>query len=512
MSPAQLSPITLMGVLVITVLSYDLYLLDEMKLYREIHGHGLLNQTHSLRSFSSSPHPADLVSAAASILKHHRSKSRWSHLRSLLATAKDNRLTPSQFSQVALQLRNNPHLVLRFFHFTLQHSLTSHSPSSYATAIHILSRSRLKLHALNLIKSAIVAFSDAQPGSAIVLLEALVKAYRACDSAPFVFDLLVKACLESKKIDPALQIYSILKSKNVLLKTSTLNSLIELVCKTRSCFAGYDLYKEIFHNDVDNEDKSRSRGKENFPISNTLNVVMVGFYREGMVDKVEEVWQEHVRVGCVPNMYSFNVLMATYCDHGRMEDAIRVWEEMEDKGLKRDAVAYNTIIGGFCRAGDVERAEEIYREMVMQGVESTCVTFEYLINGYCEIGDVDSVMMLYKDMCRKKFSLSSSTVNVIIRLLCGKNEISAASDFWWRAAKKHEAALERENYENLVKGLCGEGKMEEALKLQAEMVVKGFEPNVGIYGAFIDGYDKLGNEAMASKLRKEMLDKETLSE
>ncbi|KAG6417525.1 hypothetical protein SASPL_119707 [Salvia splendens] len=285
-----------------------------------------------------------------------------------------------------------------------------------------------------------VAFSDAQPGSAVVILE-----------APFVFDLLVKACSESKKIDSALEIYSVLKSKRVLLKTSTLNCLIELVSKTRSCFAGYDL--------------------------------------EGMLDKAEEVWEEYARVGCLPNVYRFNVLMATYCDNGRMEDAMRVWEEMEDKGLTHDAVAYNTIIGGLCRAGEVERAEEIYREMVMQGVDSSCITFEHLINGYCEIGDVDSAMMLYKDMCRKIFSPSSSTVNTIIRLLCDKNEISAASDFWWMASKKHDAALERENYENLVKGLCGEGKMEEALKIQAEMAVKGFQPNADMYGVFIDGYD-----------------------
>lgn len=357
-----------------------------------------------------------------------------------------------------------------------------------------------------------VAFSDAQPGSPIAILEALIKTYRVCDSAPFVFDLLVEACIESKKIDPALEIYSILKSKNVLLRTSTFNSLIELVSKSRSCFEGYDLYREIFHLDADNDNNGRSRSKRILPNSNTLNAVMVGFYREEMVDKVEEVWEEFVRVGCEPNMYSFNVLMAAYCDHGRMEDAMRVWEEMEDKGLKRDAVAYNTIIGGFCRAGEVERAEEIYREMVMNGVESTCITSEHLINGYCGIGDTDSAMMLYKDMCRKKFSPSSSTINFIIRLLCDKNEISAASEFWWMAAKKHEAALERGNYENLVKGMCREGKMEEALKLQAEMVVKGFEPNADIYDAFIDGYVKEGNEIIASKLRKEMLNKEPLSE
>ncbi|KAK6121386.1 hypothetical protein DH2020_044868 [Rehmannia glutinosa] len=464
-------------------------------------------------SFSSSPPEPppsgdSVVSAAVSILKHHRSKSRWSHLRSLITTAKYNRLTPSQFSEISLQLRNNPHLVLRFFHFTLHHSLSSHSLFSYATVIHILSRSRLKYHALNVIKSAVCAFSEPQQETPIAILDALIKTYRICDSAPFVFDLLVKACLESKKIDLAIEIHAILKSKNVLLRTSTCNSLIELVSKSSGCFAGYDLYREIFYVDVENIAGNGKCGKGVFPSANTLNVVMIGFYREGLVDKVEELWGEFLRVGCEPNIYSFNVLMAAYCDDERMEDAMRVWEEMKDKGLNHDAVAYNTVIGGFCRVGDVGRAEEIYREMVMNGAESTCITFEHLINGYCKVGDLDSAMMVYKDMCRKKFSPESSTVNVIIRLLCEKNEISAATEFWRTAVKKHGAVMEEENYGNLIRGLCEEGKMEEALNLQAEMVVKGFEPNSEIYGAFIDGYVEQGNETIASKLRKEMLCKQ----
>ncbi|KAL8540313.1 hypothetical protein ACS0TY_001785 [Phlomoides rotata] len=462
-------------------------------------------------SSSSSAPPfsdADLVSAAVSILKHHRSKSRWSHLRSLLSTIKDKRLTPSQFSQIALQIRNKAHLVLRFFNFTVHHSLSSHSLSSYSTVIHILSRSRLKSHALNVIKSAMCAFPDAQQEYPVAILDALIKTYRACDSAPFVFDLLVQACIESKKIDRTLEIYAILKSRNVILRTCTCNSLIELVSKSRGCFAGYDLYREIFGTDIDNEGRYCSHDKRVSPNANTLNVVMVGFYREGLVDKVEGVWEEFVRAGCVPNMYSFSVLMATYCDERRMEDAMRVWDEMGDKGFNHDAVAYNTVIGGFCRVGEVERAEEIYREMVMKGVEATCATYEHLIKGYCEIGDTDNGLILYKDMCRKNFCPNHSTVNVLIRSLCVKNEISAASEFWLMAAQKHEAVLEKENYENLIKGLCGEGMMDEALKLQAEMVVKGFEPNSEIYGAFIDGYVIQGNETMASELRKEMLYRE----
>ncbi|KAL3814172.1 hypothetical protein ACJIZ3_015440 [Penstemon smallii] len=471
----------------------------------------LFTKTHSISSSAPPISEDSLVSAAVSILKHHRSKSRWGHLRSLLTASKNNHLTSSQFSQITLKLRNNPRLAIRFFHFTVQHSLCSHSLLSYSTVIHILCRSRLKSQALSVIKSAMCVFTETHEQNTaipVAILEALIKTYRVCDSAPFVFDLLVKACLESKKIDLAIELHEMLKSKNVFLRTDTCNSMIELVSKSRGCFAGYDLYRNIFDLDVDKVSKKQIGVKVVSPNVNTLNVVMVGFYREGLVDKVDEVWEEMERMGCVPNLYSFNVLMAAYCDDGRMEEAMRVWEEMENKGLNRDLVSYNTVIGGFCGVGEVVRAEEIYREMVMKGIESTCLTFEHLIKGYCEIGDVNLAMLLYEDMYRKSFSPESSMVNVIVRALCDKNEVSAALEFWSMAAKKHEAVMKKENYESLTRGLCQQGKMEEALKVQAEMVRKGFEPNSGLYDTFIDGYMKQGNETMASKLRKELLSKQ----
>ncbi|XP_073125198.1 uncharacterized protein [Henckelia pumila] len=457
-------------------------------------------------SYCSSPISEDIVSAAVSILKHHRSKSRWLNLRSLLG-GQNRRLTPAQFSETVHQLRNNPHLSFAFFNFTLNHSLCSHTLVSYATVVQILSRSRLKSQAQALIKSSMLVFSEAhhqESSTPIALFEALIKTYRACDSAPFVFDLLVKACIDSKKIDDAIGIYKMLRSKNLFLRTSTCNSLIELVSKGRGCFPMYDLYKDIFclYDDVG---RKGSYGKGVVPNAATFNVVMGGFYREGLLEKVVEVWQEMESCRCVPNVYGYSMLMAVFCEDGRMEDVLRVRKEMENSCLKCDALAYNTIIDGYCRVGEVVKAEEIYREMVVNGIQSTCRTLEHLINGYCKTGDIDSAMLLYKDMCRKGFSPENSTVNVIVRTLCDRERVSAAMTLLRLEGNNHEFVLEDENYMLLIRALCRAGMMEEALKLQAEMVVKGFEPGLEIYAAFIDGYMKLGNEMMACNLRTEML-------
>ncbi|XP_027156575.1 pentatricopeptide repeat-containing protein At2g15980-like [Coffea eugenioides] len=467
------------------------------------------NSFSSSSPSSSSPGPSppcdqNLVSTAISILKHHRSKSRWSYLRSLL-TSSNEALTPSQFTQIALQLRNNPHLAHNFFLFTVRHSLCCHSLFSHATIIHILSRSHLKAQAQELIQSAIRKFPDPSLSSPPPIFQTLIRTYRICNSAPFVFDLLVKACIESKRIEQATEIVRMLRSKKICPNISTCNSLIELVSKSRGCFAGYDLYKEIFCSSEKNVNENGKRLKVSGPNSNTFNVLMVGFLRDGLVEKVEEIWREMAGMNCVPNAFSYSVLMAAYCENGRMKDAERVWDEMGVEGLQHDIMAYNTIIGGFCEIGEVGRAEEKFRVMSLGGFESTCVTFEHLISGYCKIGDADTAILLYKDMCRKGFRPDGTTVDAMIKALCDSSKVSDALEIMTMAIKNPNIFPQRKSFEYLIKSLCQVGSMEEALKLQAEMIGNGHELDEEIYGAFIDGYAKQGNEEMARRLRVEML-------
>ncbi|XP_054816933.1 pentatricopeptide repeat-containing protein At2g15980-like [Prosopis cineraria] len=190
------------------------------------------------------------ITTAVSILTHHHSKSRWSYLRSLYPKGFD----PNDFSQITLHLRNRPHLAFRFFRFSK--SLCNHNLASYSTIIHILARGRLKSHAQDIIRMAIRAsklqeddVEDNRRSTPLKVFENLVKTYRDCGSAPFVFDLLIDACLGSKNIDPSIEIMRLLRSRGLNLNVSTLNSLIHCVCQFRGIEAGYEIYREAFRLD-----------------------------------------------------------------------------------------------------------------------------------------------------------------------------------------------------------------------------------------------------------------------
>ncbi|XP_022762800.1 pentatricopeptide repeat-containing protein At2g15980 [Durio zibethinus] len=456
-------------------------------------------------SFSTTSSPLsdqpDQITVVTSILTHQRSKSRWSTVLTLFPSG----FTPSQFSQITLRLKNNPHLALRFFLFTKQKSLCNHNLSSYSTMIHILSRARLKTRARELIRVAIRTPGIENEPTHLKLFELLVKTYNECGSAPFVFDLLVKSCLQMKKLDGSIEIVRMLLSTGIRPQVSTCNALIWEVSKCRGANKGYEVYKEVFGGGNGERESNVKRILKVRPNVHTFNALMLCFYREGLLEKVGEVWNEMESLGCVPNGYSYSVLMAAFCEEGKVREAEELWGEMRVKGLEPDIVAYNTMIDGLCKSGEIMRAEELFREMGLNGIEATCVTYENLINGYCKVADIDSAMLIYKDMFRKDFRPQGLTVEVLIRGLCDGGMVLEALEIM-KALKELGVCPTGKSYELLIEGLCEERKMEEALKLQAEMVGKGFKPNLGLYDAFIDGYLRQGNEEMVTMLRKEALE------
>ncbi|KAB2046085.1 hypothetical protein ES319_D01G208200v1 [Gossypium barbadense] len=443
----------------------------------------------------------DPISTVTSILTHNRSKSRWSTVLTLFPSG----FTPFQFSQITLQLKNNPHLALRFFLFTQHKSLCNHDLSSYSTIIHILSRARLKTRARELIRLAIRTPGIDNEPTHFKLFELLVKTYNQCGSAPFVFDLLVKSCLQMKRLDGSIEIVRMLMSRRISPQVCTCNALISEVSKCCGASKGYEVYKEVFvvgNGETESDVKRVSKVRPNV---HTFNALMLCFYREGLLEKVREVWCVMESLGCVPNSYSYSVLMAAFCEEGKVREAEYLWAEMKVKGLEPDIVAFNTLIDGLCKSGEIIRAEELFTEMELNGIKATCVTYENLINGYCKAADINSAMLIYRDRCRKDFRPQSLTVELLIRGLCDKGMVLEALEIM-KAMREVGVCPTGISYELLIKGLCVDGKMEEALKLQAEMVGKGFKLNLEIYDAFIDGYLRQGNEEMVTMLRKEVLE------
>lgn len=321
-----------------------------------------------------------------------------------------------------------------------------------------------------------------------------------------MFDLLIRACLQAKRINQTVEIVRMLRSRGLYPTVGTCNLLIRCISQIKGPHHGLSMHREIFS--LADEDIARRNRARVSPNLQTFNTLMLAFYQDGMLGKVEEIWSEMVgdrSCGFVPNVCSYSILLAAFCDQGDMVRAVKVWEEMQANGIKPDVTAYNTLIKGLCENKIMEKTEAMYREMLFNQIEATCLTFEHLIRGYSAIGDVDSAVLWYTNLCRMKdFMLESHTVEEVIGAMCDKNRTSDAVILFRDAIKNHDLCPSRACYQILIRGLCEEEKIEDALNLQREMVGNGFEPNSEIYNIFISAYSKEGHAEKLKNLQKEM--------
>ncbi|XP_020258320.1 pentatricopeptide repeat-containing protein At2g15980 [Asparagus officinalis] len=427
------------------------------------------------------------ISAAVTILLHHRSPTRWNRLKSVLPIG--STFSPPESEQIIIRIRNKPQLALKFF----QTPLCSRDPSTFSTIIHVLARNRLKPETLALIRSAIL--SQPEPDRPLSLFQTLASTYRTCDSAPFVFDLLIKGYLQSKKIDLAVAIARILKSKGIQPLVSTSNALIRFESQSKGADAGFNIYKELF-------DGIRVRVSPNVA---TFNALSLGFYREGKLQMAEEIKKEMLKFNCEPNAFTYSIRMAGFCDEGMIDEATRIWIQMKANGTKPDVMSFNTMIKGYCESKEMEKAEELFKEMGLNQIEPSCATFEHLIQGYCRVNDIDSALVCYRDANRRGFGTENVVVDEVIEGLCNKKRANEGLEMLREVMRRQGFEPSRRSYELLIEGFCEEGEIEAAVKIQAEMAGKGFGANLTVYGYFVEGYRRLGDDEKVKRLEKEMV-------
>ncbi|MQL95285.1 hypothetical protein Taro_027958 [Colocasia esculenta] len=444
-----------------------------------------------------------LVADVVSILTEQRSRSRWGFLKSLYGPSG---LTPAQAALVTLSLRNNPRLALRFFRWSEAASLCRHDLSSYAAIVHVLARARLRSAAQSLIRSAILQASAEGGGgenAPVEVLAALDKSYRTFDSAPLVFDLLVRACLQAGRVEQAVELVRKLRRRGLSPAVGTCNEVIRAVSRGRGAEAGFEIYEELFVLS-DGGIGVPSRGRT-CPNVQTFNALLLSLHREGRLDDAERIRGEMEKFVCSPNCFTFSILMAGLCEEGKVREANSLWEEMAAKGIKPDATAYNTFLVGFCKIGEMDRAKELFREMALEGVEPTGTTYDRLICGYCCIRDVHNALLLFDEMRRKDFAPEVSTVDELIEELCRQRRIAEGLRVFRGEMGVVGFVPSKQMYVSLIRGFCRHGLVEEGLKLQKEMAGKGFEPDSEIYGAFFQVYTEKGDVERAGRLKDEML-------
>ncbi|WZZ22824.1 hypothetical protein YC2023_124211 [Brassica napus] len=405
-----------------------------------------------------------------------------------------------------------------FFNWASQQQGYRNDMYAYNAMASILSRARQNASLKALVRDVINSRCHMSPGGLGFLIRCLGNA-GLVEEAIFVFD----RAREMGLCVPNVYTYNCLLEAVSKSSLSSVELVEEKLEEMRRCGFDFDKYTltpvlKVYCNAGEFEralsvfNEIISRGWLDEHIS---TVLVVSFCKWGKVDKafelVEMLEEREVRL----NYKTCCVLIHGFVKESRVDKGVELFEKMRGMGMEADIALYDVLIGGLCKVKDLERALSLYLEMKKSGVRPDRGVLGKLIRSFSEeselsriikviIGDIDtkSVMLLYKTLLEGFIrnglvndaysfvqSLMGNHESEIVQLLKDHNKailpdsdtLSSVIDCLVKA-KKIDMAMSLLHvivqngltpslmmYNNVIEGLCKEGRSEESLKLLGEM-------------------------------------------
>nr|ABU45192.1 unknown [Petunia integrifolia subsp. inflata] len=255
------------------------------------------------------------------------------------------------------------------------------------------------------------------------------------------FNVLLSACVNTKQYDRVRQLFDEMPVKYGFLPDKvSYGILIRSYCEMGLPEKAMERLKEM-----------EEKGVEITAI--TFTTLLHAFYKKGMGDEAEKVWNEMVNKGCGPDVGAYNVKIRNI-QGGDPEGVKALIEEMNNAGLKPDTISYNYLMTCYCENGLMDEAQKVYEDLETNGCNPNAATFRSLILYLCKKGRFETGYKVFKESVRVNKMPDFNTLKCLVEGLVKREKLKDAKGMSRTVKKKFPP--------NLVKAWA---KLEEELGL-----------------------------------------------
>lgn len=378
-------------------------------------------------------------------------------------------MTPTYLSQI-IQLQKNPLKALQIFsEVQSRYPKYHHNGSVYATMISILGKS-----------------------GRITEMKDVIELMRedSCECKDSVFVSAIKTYAEAGMIDEAVSLYHSIPRFNCINWTESFNTLLKILVKENMLEAAHHLFRESAYGW---QVKSRIQ---------PLNLLMKVLCEKNRSDLALQIFQEMDYQGCYPDRDSYAVLMKGLCQDGRVHEAKHLLYSMfwriSQKGCSEDIAIYRTLLDALCDDGQIEEATEILGKILRKGLKAPKRCCHRLDLTRCNDGeDIESVKCLIHEALFKgaipslaSYSALSMDLYKDGKIVEADKVITEMQDRGYRPTPPI--------FEAKVEALCKETKIDEAIKvIEEDMVKANCLPTARVYNIVLKSLCSEGKSVLA---------------
>ncbi|XP_078179484.1 pentatricopeptide repeat (PPR) superfamily protein [Carex rostrata] len=305
-------------------------------------------------------------------------------------------------------------------------------------------------------------------------------------------EILIDSFVADRKVSKAVDLFKKLEEIGSRCDTGSLNVLLKCLCNRSHVRPAYMTFNSM-------------RGKIEFD-KDTYHVIIGGWAKYGMVDKVESCMQMMVNDGFKPDNVTYYHIIEALGRADRVDDSVKVFEELEANGCVRNTMVYNALISNFISIGNLEKCIEYYKDMLTSNCLPDIDTHHKLISSFLKARRVAEALEVFDEMLDRGILPSTGMITSFLEPLCNFGPPHAAM-LVYKKSKKAGCVISFKAYKLLLWRLSRFGKSNMVLKIWEEMQESGYDSDKEVYGFIVNGLCNVGKVDIAVSVVQESLGK-----
>lgn len=243
--------------------------------------------------------------------------------------------------------------------------------------------------------------------------------------SPSVFAACVKACVQSKQAQLAIELYFDTRDLLVCGKV-TFNSLIDVLA------------------------------------------------RQGDMARANELFRDMTLKNVTPDLISYSTLIKGHCSRGDLEQGLQLLGLMQRRGIAPDAVLFNSILDGCAHKQMRTLTEQVLRDMEAANIAPSNFTLSILAKLYGRCGDLEAAFRVVETYPKKyAFQVNAQVFTCLMSACIANGELPRALEVYERMASCGCTA-DAKTYQTLLSGCLRGGDLPRAGQLLKDALSSGY--------------------------------------
>ncbi|XP_058096388.1 pentatricopeptide repeat-containing protein At5g15280, mitochondrial [Magnolia sinica] len=244
---------------------------------------------------------------------------------------------------------------------------------------------------------------------------------------------------------------------------------------------------------------------ESFPylISNICDVFLkelcvAGFTSIGHT-LVEEVLERRLPL----DHAAYYHLIRGFCKEKKFSEALGILDIILEKNMAPCVNEYKLLIPQLCRSNRLDKAMSLKEVMLSEQSAGSTFFYNGQMNGLCKTGKVSEVALELQKMMVKGVCLDNDTFNIMLCGYCQENNFRSVWELLGVLLRKN-ASITIYGYRDLVRMMCMQGRVHNALSLKDVILREDEYPYLVIYNIMIFYLFQMGRSLLVTELLGEM--------